>query len=310
MPSKAGSRQKSYEIEVVEGKGQTLVRTESDIKGQRALFLECIALKAPEVLITLQNNVLPLFENVPVWIRRRKSRGPEVPNISTIPFSKVKFIKLPEVLLYKNLHFYAQYPQAAALKHALETWAKVYDFSTEWLLDAALSTLNCWADPVNDPRKDQEAQLSFGSALFFKTLLPLTWHKDVRPPVQYHHPNWQSGETWAEYERAQVAEFKVHLKRQNLETLQSGYSLESPENADHLSWVALAYGRRLNFRQIADLPAKERDGHLVLRVRRSGGINIQAIQQAVHEKALLIGLPRLVTERGRPKKHQPSRSLR
>jgi hypothetical protein len=80
----------------------------------------------------------------------------------------------------------------------------------------------------------------------------------------------------------------------------------SRRDTDHFAWVALAYGKRLNFGQIANLPGKERMGHWELpgnrRKRAEGDINIQAIQKAVHEKAQLIGLPRLRTTVGRPKK--------
>jgi hypothetical protein len=286
--------------EVMIIKGATLQTREDWIEENRQLFLDNLAFFVPELPTDLHDTVLPVFKKIPATSMRRKGRGPEATGWS-IGENGVEcaVTLLPDVLLSQNLELYRKVPEIVTLQTTLWDWSKKYDLNVPWFLDVALLTLYSWATPS----KLAEPHLIFGNDLYFETLWNFKMRRS-REPFPYQHSAWQVGQSWSHYEQQQLAAFRAHLQEHKQSTLDGGFTADVLENPDHITWLALAYGKGLNFKQIADLPEKERHWHgpmLGVRTRKKKAVlEESAIGKAVRSTAELIGLPKLRIRPGRP----------
>ena len=282
-----------------------LMPEEEALSDARTIFLETLALTVPQVLEGLRQEALPAFQAIPTSVLTQTDQGPETSDGFEWPPTPVR---LPDILLWRNLDRYADVKEVVAMKDALWRWAQEYDLQADWLLDRALLTLFAWSNP-NLVHRDEEGKLVFASMFEVGR-----WTK--LPPIDYKHSAW-ADEVWDDYVKSEVEAFKAHLEEHRNALLASGYMLE-PDigNYDHFTWLALAYGKRLNFKQIADLSEDERTSHLLpggkhrkrlenqRKKRRESDEDLEEdiIRKAVHDKADLIGLPKLRTVKGRPRK--------
>jgi hypothetical protein len=293
------AREKQPPEVVVEIREKAAIAPKEEALGDaRSIFLETLALKVPELLEALRREVLPIFQTIPASVMSETQDGPETSTSFDVLW---KPVRLPNVLLWRNLARYADVKEVVAMKEALRGWAERCDLHADWFLDSALLTLHAWCDPsTNDT--DEDGRLVFAS-------IAEVIHRKKLPAVDYKHDNLGPNEAWDDYEERQVKAFKAHLDAHQKALLDSGYMWEPDiENHDHFVWVALAYGKRQRFEDICELQIKAKS-HL----QKAGNpsrkdVGWDAIRKAVHSKARLLGLPRLKTTMGRPKKSEDEKS--
>ena len=295
------------QIEVATDKALELLTDERALSDVRRVFLEALAINAAEVLSSLERDVLPVFKTIPSSVLSQREHGPETIDFSDPP----KVIKLPDIFLWRNLERYAEMTEVRLTRAALMAWAEPLDLNVAWIFDAALQTLADWSAPPTvpgewEPIMDEELR-------FY--VFPKAFQNSAEPPLTYQHASWLIGQTWNEYEQRELRKFNEHLSRHKDTRLANGHQLRPQiDNYDHFTWLALAYGKRMNLEDIADLQDAARSSHILADVdkierrhraeqkgRARRGIEYSTVRKAVHSKADLLGLPRLKTTKGRPR---------
>jgi hypothetical protein len=294
------------DVEVVDDRPRLQLK-EQALGEARSIFLETLALTVPELLTELHRDILPVYRAIPDSIKVQNDSGPETMGLSE-DGKKVLLHKLPNVLLWRNLAKYGDVKEVVTLKQALWDWAERYDLHAPWLLDSALQTLDVWSNP--DPETGSEQKLFFGD-LHFATIPK--FYRATSEIVSYSHVACGVNQVWDDYEQQQLEAFRQYSARHRDSRLGSEYGLP-PQigNYDHFVWVALAYGKRLNFAEIMDqYHPKNRDprlhpdpptSHIVADGRPRKPLDDTTIGKAVRAKAKMIGLPKLHTKQGRPSK--------
>jgi hypothetical protein len=299
------SKMPDVKVEIDDDADKRLAPRDVALSNARLSFLEALAFEAPEVLHHLRREVLPSFQAIPQSVKEQTSRGPEVITFSETLKSDV--VRLPDILLWRNLEVHQDVTEVAQTKKALESWAACYDLGAEWLFDAALQTLASW-----DGQEDNEDD---GDWLFEGKphFTPLSCHVySTAPPdaVGYHHPAWRVAETWQDYRKREVERFKTHLEMHKESRRADGFQLPPEvENPEHFVWLALAYGGRKTPEQIIKCYPDQKRRHLRSHVKSMTTVpnrppeDVNTIDKAIRGKARVIGLPPLkLRSRGRPRK--------
>jgi hypothetical protein len=201
-------------------------------KDGQDLFLQAVAREAPEVLLSLETSVLPLFRSLDyAWMQildgfrlnRRTQmlsrqwqydRSEDEFEIlvrdaeNTVPTSHIY-----SVLLHgpPGPPFRDGWLQAEPLRSALRSWAKSFHLTDTWVLDAALHTLGFWYW-VAVPDQPFWYNIHFNKASIPAEWRRLTFRRDGWS-TPFVHSGWRAfDETWAKFEADVHSEFLGHLE--------------------------------------------------------------------------------------------------
>jgi hypothetical protein len=246
----------------------------------RRHFLIAIEDKVPEVLETLYHDVFPLCSS---------------------HWSYMEQWEQEMGLLYvdKALEYYDAGGLPTAYGNALVSWLKHWNFTEDWLMDAATGTLQNWRNV-----KDVPGFPYLGD----RTLDRLEWHLQMydRTPngslrfdltsFRYYPQSWDPFvETRKQFKDRFMERLEKHLdayldKVDSIAIAQGALPTPEKRNLEHFAWTVLYQALGLSYQQIAD------------RYAEGGDLDKESVRDAVRKTADFIGIRLRPPKRGAPRK--------
>jgi len=223
----------------------------------------------------LRANVLPKYQAVPAYIKKKNAKGPwfrdELRNWG----------RYPDIVVWRNLARYERHTAIRDLSQALLDWGKKFNLIDDWLLDCALYTLSRWdrtptGASVRDPKAWSElSQVPYEEDSCFSS--------GEDHELRFRNDGWYLNETWNCFEARVTKDFEEALAKYRIRLLElareRGY-VRPPEirNPKHFNWLA-------RFQSAGESPKK-----VASALRVTGDDPANTILQAVKKTALMIGL--------------------
>jgi len=264
----------------------------------RAMYLAAVAATVPQVLVTLRDDILPLFEyarqemqsraaDKGAWERdlARHAQGDEAPELcdSVANLRKWECVGLSGTESGLNL-----YPDLEQLKSALVAWGERWHLDLEWAYNAALAQLMAWSEHPDATRATAAADLKwtrFPAAAWFPV-------GGGNRRFVFEHDGWDWLTQTADMARDAIrADFERALNdyfnARSAERKRSGWRGETVELrslALHLQWLARYQVGREPWPQIAAAANRQ------FLSGRKAPVTARRVSHAVKKAAKFLGL--------------------
>jgi hypothetical protein len=220
----------------------------------------------PKVVVNLRSNVLPKYQAVPLYIRRKNGHGPWFRD------ELGDYGRYPDVVLWKNLTRYDRHSAIRNLQKELLQWGQELNLTDQWLLDGALYTLYRWArNPTGAFLRDPAA---------WNRLSQVPYEDESRgfsskeQEFRFESDGWYADqETWNDFKNRVTKQFGEKLAHYELymEKLATTRDLVRPIDIrypNHYEWLARYQSGDLTLNGLAS------------RIRQKENTVLKAVQRA------------------------------
>lgn len=236
----------------------------------RKQFFKAIKTHAPEVLASLEADVLPAYED---WLK-----------IANLNYGLASMATLPEILSEYARSNASFGDNQISFESKIIAWAQNYRLTDSWCIHESLSTLNLWHE---QPQRRGDWSYSTRRRML-----------DLEGSFHFEFPPYNSSiETLRSYKnRIKVAfegwleEYIANYNDSLEKTHNKDYRAHKPQHEDHFAWLVEHQIKGLRYEEIANKhPSKD-------------NINLSSISEAITRLARLIGLSLRATH-GRAARH-------
>lgn len=271
-----------------------LLRPESNAqRAAREQFLQTIKDKAPNVLRSLADDVLPLYKAVYDWERESGKKSFDH-SLSLLSGFAIKDLASPFTIIHpESPNFYGKREkEVKQFQHALRQWAERWHLIDYWFLDVVERTLKRWSQLKALRQLDWSHEGEYTGGFLIDKVISfefMTWDVETEP--------------WKEYEKRFLEAVKDWLRKYHDEKLRMGLRnkkriARDKRERSHFVWL-VEY-------QVNELPITSRRGNsIVSGYSGANSLDHTTVSEAINSLASLIGLTLRPLKRGRPRRFQP-----